>query len=111
MAVLEKLKSVYGWANQHWPSVWLQSAAGLLAVFGVLCLLPVEASPEPSVFAIGSFFAFVQLFMSEESMRPVGAACLFVAAVLLVATVPSQKKQFARFRKDQAMLRQQDWRK
>ena len=100
------LKSFCVWANHGWPTIWLQSGGGLLVLFGTVCLLRIE-----SAFGLGVIFAFAQLFISESYLSPVGWSCIAIGGLLGVTTIPAQRRRFARFKKDEAMLQRQDWRK
>jgi hypothetical protein len=106
-AISSRLKELHTRANHGWPTIWLQSAGGLLFLFGLLCIIRVQ----PDVFAFGVIFAFAQLFIPDAYLSSVGWSCLVAGVLLGIATFPAQKKQLARFKKDQAMLQRQDWRK
>ena len=106
-AIPSRLKALHAGANHGWPTIWLQAAGGLLFVFGLLCIIRVQ----PDTFAFGVMFAFAQLFIPDAYLSSVGWSCLIGGVLLGVVTFPAQRKQFTRFKKDQAMLQRQDWRK
>jgi hypothetical protein len=105
--IRKRLKDLHASANQGWPTIWLQSAGGLLFLFGLLCVIRVR----PDAFAFGAIFAFVQIFIPIEHLSSVGWGCVAAALILLIATVPAQRKKLVHFKRDQAMLQRQDWRK
>lgn len=105
--LLTRLKALHAWANHGWPTLWLQGATGLLMVFGVICVLQIESDP----FAFGGLFAFVQHFIPPAHLPAIGWSSVATAVLLGLVTLPAQRKQLARLRRDRAMLQRQDWRK
>jgi len=102
-----RLKELLARANHGWPAIWLQAAGGVLFAFGLLCILRMQ----PEVFGFGAIIAFTQHFVPDAYLSTVGWACVVVGVLLGTATLPAQRKQIQRFRRDQAMLQRQDWRK
>jgi hypothetical protein len=106
-AIAEKLSSLCSWANHGWPTIALQSACALLLVFGVGCVVEMQWGD----FLFGPIFAFFSLLVGEKRLSSVGWLCVTLGVLLFVLTFPAQRRQFTRVRRDQAMLKRQDWRK
>jgi len=107
LSILIRLKALHARLNHGWPAIWLQSVGGLLFIFGFLCLIRVQ----PDVFALGVVFAFAQRFIPDSHLVSVGWSCVTGGVLPGIVTFSAQRRQFARFKKDQAMLQRQDWRK
>ena len=107
MKLPPRLKAFHAWANHGWPTIWLQSIGGLLVLFGVGCLFRIE----PGLFGLGVIFAFAEWLITDRFLSAAGWSCVVIGVLLGLATLPAQRRRFARFKKDQAMLQRQDWRK
>jgi hypothetical protein len=106
-AILQKLKRLHARANQGWLTIWIQTTGGLLVAFGFLCVIRVQ----PDAFAFGVIVAFAQLFVPEAYLSSVGWSCIIGGLLLGIVTIPAQREQFVRFKKERAMLERKDWRK
>lgn len=106
-AIAAKLAALFFWANHGWPTIALQAACALLLVFGVGCVAKIEWGD----FLFGPILAFFRFLVGEERLSAVGWLCVILGVLLFVLTLPAQRRQFARVRRDQAMLKRQDWRK
>jgi hypothetical protein len=106
-ALRSKLSTFHSWANHGWPSVGFQSAGGLLLVFGIGCIVQVQWGD----FLFGPIFGFVSLLVGEKHLSSVGCISVAASVLLFLLTFSAQRRQFARFRRDQAMLQRQDWRR
>jgi hypothetical protein len=106
-AIAARLSALFSWANRGWPTIALQFACAMLLVFGVGCVVEIQWSD----FLFGPVFAFFSFLAGEERLPTVGWLCVALGGLLFVLTLPAQRRQFARVRKDQAMLKRQDWRK
>lgn len=107
LCMRSKLSAFHSWANCGWPAIGLQSASGLLLIFGIGCVAHMRWGD----FLFGPLFGFVAMLVGEGRLSLVGWVCLFCSAMLLLLTIPAQRRQFARLRRDQAMLQRQDWRR
>jgi len=105
--MIARMKTLHAWANSGWATIWLQSFAGLLFVFGLICWLHVESD----TVGIGAFFTFAQQMIPDGYLRVFGASSVFVACAIGIATIPAQRRKFMRFKQEQAMLKRRDWRK
>jgi len=105
--MITQMKALHAWANSGWATIWLQSVAGLLFVFGLICLLDVESD----ALGIGAFFAFAQHLIPDGYLSAFGASSVIAACAIGIATIPAQRRRFARFKQEQTMLQRKDWRR
>lgn len=76
-------------------------------MFGIGCIVQVQWGD----FLFGPIFGFISLLVGEKHLSSIGWICAAASVLLFLLTFPAQRRQFARFRRDQAMLQRQDWRK
>lgn len=105
--MLTKISAFYSWANHGWPTIWLQTGAGLLFVFGVGCVFEMGWSD----FLFGPLFGLLALIIGDPNLWIAGSVCLILSVLLVLLTLPAQKRWFASFRAERAMLERQAWRK
>jgi hypothetical protein len=102
-----KIDAFLGWANHGWPTICLQSSAGLLVVFGIGCAVRMQWSD----FLFGPVFGLVQHLIGEARLSVVGWTVVAVGILLALLTLPAQRRRAIRIRRDLKMLQRQDWRR
>lgn len=102
--MIKSVRTFHAWANEYWHSIWLTWIAGLIFVFGILCLAAGDQYGGPNLFAEGDLLLLLRMLVPESHRVSFGFGSMAFALTIIMFIIPAIKRDWARSKRGQQLL-------